>query len=651
MNPEPESEEPIELAALSRSELIDLIQQQGEGPIRIQFVGKSTARRIARRVRPRVLEPIKKYGVGTPEEQSVNVLIEGDNLQAMSTLYKIRGHVDLILTDPPYNTGNDFRYNDKWDEDPNDPGIGELVAETDGARHTKWMKFMWPRLQIMRAMLKDSGVLAICIDHRELFRLGQMLDELFGEQNRLAILNWQKSYSPRGDRRHVSTATEYVLVYAKDEKLARTDLLPRTEAMNRRYGSPDGDVRLWKGGDLSGPDAKGHMRMVYGVQSPFTGEIHYPPPGACWRPGKTELKRYLEAWGVEYKEVDLNDHALRAQLIGLPESDVPRVKALMVKGTFGKAKAAARKAMAEPWPRVFFGLDGQGRPQLKYYLEDVKQGKVPTTFWAEESYDFPEEFGAVSWPHAESGHSQTGINELDAILGKGHGFETVKPLKLFSKIISLWCPPSGLVLDPFGGSGTSGHAVWSLNAEAGTNRRFVMIEQGRPERGDSFARTLAAERLKRVTTGDWANGEHDPLPYGFTFMELKKRVDADALLRMERDEMTDTVIFSYFDVVRRSRPSLARVDGERRYLVARNDADEGFFLVWDGPDKNTSLTREVYADIAAEAKEVGLKRVYHIYARQQLYVTTNVRFYQIPDRILADFGLNPMSEPFTEVDD
>lgn len=272
--PLPDSDEPAEFVDLSRRELIELIQLQGDGPIRIQFAGKSTARRIARRVRPRVMEPLKKYSVGSADDRALNQLIEGDNLQAMATMYRIRGQVDLIITDPPYNTGNDFRYNDRWDEDPNDPGIGDLVPDTDGARHTKWMKFMWPRLQMMRSMLRENGVLAMCIDHRELFRLGQMLDELFGETNRLAIINWQKSYSPRGDRRHVSTATEYVLVYAKDEKRARTGLLPRTEAMNRRYGNSDGDPRLWKAGDLSGPDAKGHMRMVYGIQSPFTGEVH-----------------------------------------------------------------------------------------------------------------------------------------------------------------------------------------------------------------------------------------------------------------------------------------------------------------------------------------------------------------------------------------
>lgn len=149
------------LEDLTRDELIDLIRERAEGGISLVFSGKANARRLARKVRPRVTRYQNKYSLGTPEEQSLNQLLEGDNLQAMVTLYRQRGLVDLILTDPPYNTGNDWRYNDKWDEDPNDPGLGNFVSEDDGARHTKWMKFMWPRLQMMRSMLKPSGVLAI----------------------------------------------------------------------------------------------------------------------------------------------------------------------------------------------------------------------------------------------------------------------------------------------------------------------------------------------------------------------------------------------------------------------------------------------------------------------------------------------------------
>src|SRR4051812_34408443 len=194
--------------------------------IKLIFSGKNDARRIMRRVRPRHLQSISKLGVGSQNHRSVNQVIEGDNLQSMTSLYRKKGKVDLILTDPPYNTGKDFRYNDKWNEDPNDEGLGNIILENDSDRHTKWAKFMFPRIQVMKEMLKKSGVLAICIDHRELFNLGKMLDEVFGEENRLAIISWQKA-TVNNMVKHVSVCIEYVLIYAKDKEDANTNLLPK----------------------------------------------------------------------------------------------------------------------------------------------------------------------------------------------------------------------------------------------------------------------------------------------------------------------------------------------------------------------------------------------------------------------------------------
>jgi len=639
------------LAELSRSELIEIIQQQGDGPIRIQFAGKSTASGIARKVRPRVMNPIKKYSAGTPDQQSRNLLIEGDNLQAMATLHRLRGQVDLVLTDPPYNTGIDFRYNDKWDKDPNDPGIGDFVSDTDGARHTKWMKFMWPRLHMMRSMLKPSGVLAICIDYRELFRLGQMLDEIFGESNRLGIINWQRSYTPTNDAEHVATTTEYVLVYAKDANAATSRLLPRTNDEQIRKNL-DADSEPWTDAPATGSNAKAHRSMVYAIQSPFTGDLLYPPRGSSWRQGQDRNLEQLHGWGCKFKLELLDDVERRAEIIGVPVDEVPQVAAITLDQSFSSASKAAQQIYdSGVWPRLYFLSKGRGRPRVKKYLTEVQNGFVPTTFWADDGLDVPPlPQDAMSWPHRISGHSQQGVSELTDVVGAGHEFKTVKPLKLIKKILQIWSPPDGLIFDPFAGSATTGHAVWDLNGETDANRSFVLVEQGRPENGDSFARTLAADRLKRVATGAWKSGKRGPLPTGFEFVQLKKKVDAEALLAMERDEMTDTVIFSHHDTGVQGRSSLIRTPGEHKHLVARNADDEGFFLVWDGPDKNTGLNREVYAEIANEAKQAGLGRVYHVYARQQLYVTNSVRFYQIPDRILADFGLNPMSEPFLEDD-
>jgi adenine-specific DNA-methyltransferase len=641
------------LEDLTLDDLLEVIELSPTSGIRISFSGKANARGLGRAVRPRVTTVVAKYGVGTPEERAVNRVIEGDNLQAMATLYRERGQVDLIVTDPPYNTGRDFRYNDRWEEDPNDPGMGEFVSDDDGAKHTKWMRFMWPRLQMMKSMLKPGGVLAICIDHRELFRLGQMLDELFDERNRLAIINWEKSYAPKNDSKHISTATEYVLVYAREIDKVKTELLDRTQSMDARYGNPDGDPKgLWQSDNSGAAGADTHPGMVYGIQNPFTGEILYPPESAHWRSERSKIKAWLEEWGGLFESRDLDDGAPTSALVikGIPVP-TPADHPLLLKAQ----KHAVKVRDTKVWPQLFFLKDGIGRPRLKRYLEQVKKGIVPMTYWASDDFLFPEELGSISWEHEQSGHSQSGINELDAIVGKGHGFETVKPMKLISKIIQLWCPSDGVVMDPFAGSGTTGHAVLELNQIAEANRRFVLVEQGRPENGDSYARTLLANRLRRVITGDWSVGKRAPLGSGFTFITLGKKVDAPVLLQMERDELVDTVISSHFDASRQLGDQLIRIEDKKkpyRYLVGRNADNEGFFLVWDGPGTNTDFTEDVYEACAAEAASANLKTApYNVYARLYLYQTEGVRFLQIPDRILADFGLNVRSEPFTEKED
>lgn len=477
------------------------------------------ARRLARQVRPRVQRTIGAYCAGDAGEQARNVVVEGDNLQALAALYDERCQVDLVLTDPPYNTGRDFRYDDRWEEDPTDAGVGELVSEDDVARHTKWMRFMLPRLRMMKALLKPGGVLAICIDHRELFHLGLMLDELFGERNRIAIVNWERAATRRNDKGAggVSTATEYVLVYARDREQARTGLEPRRPG---GFANPDGDPEgAWVGVGPWAPDAPGHRHMVYGVQSPFTGVLHYPPGNQCWKLEKRSVKRIMETWGSRYVETGLDDGKAPALLLagaadprtlGDPAAD-PAVM---------RARARAERVATGVLPEIYFSTGGHGRPRRKTYLSRVKKGYVPTTYWAGDAYEDPAELGSTSWDNAQSGTSELGARELSAVIGDAHGFETVKPLRLFEKIVQIWCPPDGLVLDPFAGSGTTGHAVLRLNAAAAARRRFALVEQGRPEYGDSFARTLLAERLARVVTGDWHKGTVPALPGGFRFVTL-----------------------------------------------------------------------------------------------------------------------------------
>lgn len=635
---------------LSREDLLRVLKERDaeeQGALRLHYGGETPPWQIVRRVRPRCQKIEPKLSCGSEVDQAGNVLIEGDNLQSMVSLYKYRGQVDLVLTDPPYNTGNDFRYNDKWDVDPNDTDMGRFVPADDGSRHSKWLRFMVPRLWMMREMLKPDGVLAICIDHRELFRLGMVLDDMFGEDNRIAIINWQKTYSPKnnvGKRTHVSTSTEYVLVYAKSIDRAKTTLLPRSEAMNARYDSIDGDEEPWAPGDLTGRGADTHWGQVYGVQSPFTGEIMWPSEGRCWAIERKRLKVMLEAWGCTYVNKDSKDG---------------RAPSLVIKESVETAKAAAQQILdAGKWPVGYWRDGGFGAFRAKVYLKDVKKGVVPMTYWGDEEFDSPDVLGAMSWEHEQSGHSQSGVNELSAIVGRSHGFETVKPLKLIKKIMQIWCRPGGIVLDPFAGSGTTGHAVLELNQEAAANRRFVLIEQGRPERGDSYARTLTFERLRRAIGGERVDKQGvtsvsaQPLPGGFRFSKLTSKVDASAVLSLQREEMLDLLVTSHWDQAERSGAHLSRMPATTSgHLFARNSRGEGYFLVWSGPDQPSVLNRTVFREIAAEAKAAGLTTPFHVYARTSVYPGPNIQFYQIPDRILEKLGFNEATQSYSQRED
>jgi adenine-specific DNA-methyltransferase len=522
----------------------------------------------------------------------------------------------------------------------------------DGSRHTKWMKAILPRLQMMKAMLRPNGVIAVCIDENELYHLGLMMDEVFDEANRIAIINWQKTYSPKSDSSHVSTATEYVLVYAKDKDQAKTQLLERTEEMNRRYKSHDNDPHVWKSGDLKGKD---HPKPEdLGIQSPFTGLMHYPSNKGRWRKPPADIKKILEQWGSEY--VFLDDPKCTLPSIVLRGSRIRSGNVETPPAILADARRKADNVLnTQVWPEIYFGLDGQGGPALKRYLKNAKAGIVPTTYWADDDYDEPTVIGSQSWNHTVSGHSQAGITELNAILGEGHGFSTVKPLKLIKKIVHLWCSPEGLVLDPYAGSGTTGHAVLELNNESGANRRFILIEQGHPENGDKYARTLTRERLKRVISGQRPNAagkmikSATPMPGGFEFRMLTSQIDAKTVLSMKKDELVDVVITSHWDTASRNSPNLIRIeDPKLAYLVGKNQREEGYFIIWNNGGPVGQLDIASYNLVLQDAKKAGLKPPYHVYARYEIYQSKNVRFYKIPDKILAHLGLNENSDPYNE---
>ncbi|RHZ37533.1 site-specific DNA-methyltransferase [endosymbiont GvMRE of Glomus versiforme] len=563
----------------------------------------------------------------------------------MATLYQYHGKIDLIIADPPYNTGKDFRYNDKWDQDPNDPGLGDYVKADDPSRHTKWMKFMLPRIQMIKQMLKSNGVLAFCIDERELFRLGMILDEVFGESNRIAIINWQKLGGPK-TYTHVSPATEYILVYSKNLEKTETGLMPRSDNYLKQFKNPDKDPRgPWIVGDSGSQTPT--FSMVYAIQNPFTGNLCEPPTGSHWRFAKSRMKEFLEGWGSEYEAADIKDGKSPALLI--KNFSIANLKNPLQDPTIQASSKKAYEILEKgPWSKIIFSHGDKGKPQQKRYLNDMKEGHIPITYWGKENYENPIELGVVSWENKQSGTTSKASKEISETVGKGHGFETAKPLKLFTKIIQLWCSPNGLILDPFAGSGTTGEAVLQLNKEAEANRSFILIEQGNTENGDDYCRTLLQKRLQAAITGKWADQkEHESLGGGFKFTTLDKQINNQAILQMERTELIDTIIASRIDKYQQKYQGLQVLkDQKYNYLIAKNANNEGFFLVWNGPNQNANFTKEVYEKIVQEAQENDLKTPYHVYARLYLCQVDTVNFYQIPDSILLDFGFDLEKDRF-----
>jgi adenine-specific DNA-methyltransferase len=410
---------------------------------------------------------------------SKNMIIQGDNAPVMNYLmngsYNLKESVDFMLWDPPYNAGNKhFMYN-------------------DGFARSEWLSFMKERLLIARIMLKESGSIAVHIGHRELFRLGVLMDELFGEKNRVAIVNWECSYSTKNDCKGITSTTDYVLIYAKHKKALYRQLLPRTKEMDDIYNKSDRG-RSFKNCDpfvrenLSAP---GRKTKAYGIENPYTGKIIYPTAGRGWRIKIEKMIEFMNLYGVPYVK-DATGNCVISQ---------------------GSNRENLKK-FDDPSLVILFSRNGIGGIRRKVYLSDLKiKGRVLGTFL--DSKDIDDNL-SISLQHEESGHNAGAKRLLKAILGGDTVFDTPKPLKLTKQLIKILCPPDGIVLDAFGGSATTAHAVLELNLE-GDSRSFILIEL------NDYAESISAERIRRVIEGDWAypTKETKPLGGSFSFFEYK----------------------------------------------------------------------------------------------------------------------------------
>lgn len=361
-----------------------------------------------------------------------NLIIHGDNLDALKALLpRYAGKVDCIYIDPPYNTGNEgWCYNDKV----NSPLMREWIKKSanpvdreDLQRHDKWLSMMFPRLSLLKELLAEDGAIFVSIDDNEVHRLRALMDEIFGEDNFVASIIWQKNYSPKNTAKYFSEDHDFILSYAKQLSAWKPALLARTDEQDSAYKNPDNDPRgPWKPGDLSARNS--YSEGVYPITCTGGRVITGPPQGRYWIISKTKFQE----WN--------NDN------------------------------------------RIWYGRDGNSVPQVKKFLSEVKQGRVPQTLWF---YD-------------DVGHTDESKKEVKQIVGfesREEGTITPKPTRLINRILEIATDKNSIVLDSFAGSGTTAHAVLALNKKDGGNRRFILCET------EDYADTLTAERVRRVIKG------------------------------------------------------------------------------------------------------------------------------------------------------
>lgn len=444
-----------------RQELSKDIVEGNEERYQFTWPNKKQAMRLANLPIIKTLRPCREESVDFDNTQ--NLYIEGDNLEVLKLLQETYlGKIKMIYIDPPYNTGNDFVYEDDFTQSAEeyfansgqqDEEGNRLVQNTErnGRFHTDWLNMMYPRLKLAKDLLSDDGVMFISIDDNEVVNLKKACDEVFGENNIVAEIPWQSRASIQNDT-DFSVNHEYIMVYAKNRRLENRRLKESNQNIwfrkdsfvckplpldKEKFSNPDNDYRgLWKADPFDAPNVR--PNLTYPIENPLTGVQHLPPRGRCWR---TDVTGFASA---------LKDN------------------------------------------RIIFGADGTGRPQLKVFYEEKKL------------------FGSIdnSWFSADRiGTTTNGTKELMRIFDGLKIFDAPKPISMLNKLLYLAnLSDDSLILDFFSGSATTAHAVMQLNAEDGGKRKFIMVQLSEEcdEKSEAFKAgyknicEIGKERIRRA---------------------------------------------------------------------------------------------------------------------------------------------------------
>ncbi|MCC2333615.1 site-specific DNA-methyltransferase [Cellulomonas wangsupingiae] len=440
---------------LLRQELSDRVVDGPQERYQLDWPGKREALFVANAPIAKTLRPAREESVDF--DTTKNVFIEGDNLDVLKLLQEsYLGKVKLIYIDPPYNTGNDFIYDDDFAESTNEylersgqvAAGGRLVAnpEANGRFHSDWLSMMYPRLKLARDLLAENGAIFMSIDDNEVDSLKALASEVFGATNFVAQIIWQKVYAPKNSAQWFSEDHDYIVVFARNKAAFSLNRLPRTAEMEARYKNPDNDPRgPWKAADMSARNR--YDAGVYAVTTPSGRLIPGPPTGRYW------------------------------------VIDEARFRAL------------------DADRRIWWGTDGSNAPAVKKFLSEVAAGRTPQTLW----------------PYDEVGHTQDAKKTLLKYVPFQHTenvLNSVKPVQLLQRVLQLATRPDthDIVLDFFGGSATTAHAVLEQNRTDGGNRSFISVTFNEPlpkpeptfgtifEMGTERIRNVAAEITAELAT-------------------------------------------------------------------------------------------------------------------------------------------------------
>ena len=534
-------------------------------------------------------------------DNTENIYIEGDNLDVLKLLRETYlNRIKMIYIDPPYNTGNDFVYNDEWQVDSeqwlgisgdydNDGNRMVRNLDSNGRFHSDWLNMIYPRLRVARDLLTTDGVIFISVDDREIKNMLNICNEIYGETNYIGTILWKKKTNGN-NMGVIPPVHDYIVAYSKSiNNIDEIGYEITEEFIQKTYSNPDNDTRgVWTTMDLSA----NHKGPHFLIKNPRTGEEFYPPEGRYW--------------------------------------------------VFNEKEVAQRIADG----RIIFGKSGTVRPVQKVFASERINGKIRAESW---------------WDC--HGMNEDATKEIKELLGNGKLFTHPKPTKLIYHLIKISsCIKSNdIILDFFSGSATTAHAVMQLNAEDGGNRKFIMVQLPEvcPEDGEAAKAgyknicEIGKERIRRAGNKILAESkenaslpfdqEHSPLDIGFRVLKLdssnmkdvyykpqeiiaengKLQVDLDGLVdNIKHDRTAEDLLFQVMldlGILLSSKIEKRQIEGKTVFSVADNFLIACFDHITDETVTEIAKCKPYYAvfrdsNFDSDATLVNFEQIFKTYS-------------------------------------